>query len=101
MVDLPEILYASSEPAQSRKLKQLINQGRIRIVIPRVYSSNMTDPLEVITRRNVWQIISRIFPGALISHRTALEFAPSPGKNIYLTASSRRVYKWPGISIRF
>lgn len=101
MNDLPEIIFSSSDPVDSRRIGQWIDEGRLRKIIPRAYTSNLKDDLEVIVRRNIWMLISRLFPGSLVSHRTAIEHTMSLKGNIYLTSSSRRVYKWPGITVRF
>jgi Fic family protein len=101
MEQLPEIIYASSDPVESRRIGQLAEDGKIRSLVPRVYSSNLVDDPAIVIRRNIWQMLSHLFPGTLLSHRTALEFAISPKGNIYLTGTSRRVWYWPGIAIRF
>lgn len=100
MAELPEIVFASSDPVQSRKITGWIEEGILRPLIPRAYTSNLLDEPSVITRKNIWHLLSNLFPGFLISHRTALEYQISPKGNIYLTASARRVYRWPGVNIR-
>lgn len=100
MYHLPEILFASSEAVASRKIRRYLDEGLIRPLIPRVYTSNLDDALEDIVRRNIWLLVSHRFPKALISHRSALEYRLSPNNNLYLTARSRRVYRWPGANIR-
>ena len=100
MNTLAEIVFASSDSTESRKIRNLLDQDRIRVLIPRVYTSNLDDPLEHIVRRNIWLLVAHIFPKALISHRSAIEYRLSPASNLYLTAGSRRVYRWPGVNIR-
>ena len=100
MNSLPEILFASSDPSESRKIRAMLDAGEIRSLIPRVYTSNLQDDLEEIVRRNIWLLVSHIFPDALISHRSAIEYKLSPKGKLYLTAGSRRVYRWPGVDIR-
>ncbi len=46
-------------------------------------------------------MVATLFPDALISHRTALEFRPSPDGEVILTASTNRVVKYPGLTLRF
>ena len=100
MSQLPEIIFASSNPSESRQIRNMLNQGQVRPLIPRVYTSNLQDPIERIVRRNIWLLVSHIFPEAIISHRSAIEYHLSPSGNLYLTAGSRRVYRWPGVNIR-
>ena len=101
MKELPEIIFASSDPTQSRKIKDWIRRGKIRRLIPRVYTSNLVDAPDMIIKRNIWSILSQLFPGTIISHRTALELKISPANSIYLTGNSRRIYRWPGVNLRF
>ena len=100
MKSLPEIIFASSDPSESRRIRNMLNQGQLRSLIPRVYTSNMDDQTDLIVRRNIWLLIAHIFPEAIISHRSAIEYRISPKGNLYLTAGSRRVYRWPGVNIR-
>ncbi|MBK8505383.1 MAG: cell filamentation protein Fic [Saprospiraceae bacterium] len=101
MKELPEIIFASSDPTQSRKIKDWIKRGKIRRLIARVYTSNLVDAPDMIIKRNIWSILSQLFPGTIISHRTALELKISPANCLYLTGNSRRVYRWPGVNLRF
>jgi hypothetical protein len=100
MSQLPEIIFASSNPSESRRIRNMLNHGQIRPLIPRAYTSNIEDPIDQIVRRNIWLLVSHIFPEAIISHRSAIEYRLSPSSNLYLTAGSRRVYRWPGVNIR-
>jgi len=100
MSNLPEILFSSSDSSESRKIRGLLDKNLIRPLISRVYTTNLHDELDTIVKRNIWPLVAHIFPKALISHRSAIEFRISPKGNLYLTASSRRVYKWPGVNIR-
>lgn len=98
---LPEIVFASSNPSESKKIAELIEQKKLIPLVPRVYTSNLQEPLDGILRRNLWSILGHLFPKAIISHRSAFEFRTSPEKNLYLTYGYRKVLKWPGVTIRF
>lgn len=100
MSNLSEIIFASSVPAESRRIRGLLDKGEIRPLIPRVYTSNVKDKFNQIVKRNIWLLVSHIFPEAVISHRSAIEYRISPNNNLYLTTRSRRVYRWPGVNIR-
>jgi len=100
MSQLSEIIFASSDAAESRRIRGLLDKGKIRALIPRVYTSNLEEEIDQIVRRNIWLLVSHIFPEALISHRSAMEYRLSPKNNLYLTSGSRRVYRWPGVNIR-
>ena len=91
MNQISEIIFSSSDPSESRKIRSWLDAGRIRPLISRAYTSNLEDPLEQIVRRNIWLLVSYMFPEALISHRTAIAYRISPNNNLYLTAGSRRI----------
>ena len=98
---LPEILFSSSLPAESRKLRELLDAGKIRKLLPKAYTSNFEESDAEIVRKHLFPLIFRHYPEAMISHRTAFEFAPSPDSNIYLTSSQNRIVKWPGVTLKF
>ena len=97
---LPEIVFSSSDSYTSQQITKLVKAGQLRKLFPRVYTSNHIEKDETIVRRNLWMLLSHLFPEAILSHRSALEFRLSPEGNIYLTGKQRRVYKWPGVNVR-
>ena len=97
---LPEIVFGSSQSYTSRQISKLVKEGHLRKLIPRVYTSNMHDPGHLIVKRNLWQLISHLFPGAILSHRSAIEFRPSKKGNVYLTWHNKKVYDWHNIKIK-
>ncbi len=100
-VDLTkEIIFASSDPNVSRQISAMIKAGRLRKIAPRLYTSNLVDSFESIVRRNLIDILAWRYPGAIISHRSALEMRPTPQGDFFLTATySKRVTDLPGITI--
>lgn len=97
---LPEIVFSSSDPVISKQINALVREKQLRKLLPKVYTSNMLESDEAIVKKNLWMLLSSIFPGSILSHRSALEFKISPKGNIYLTGKNRRVYRWPGVNIR-
>jgi fido (protein-threonine AMPylation protein) len=98
MANLHEIVFASSNKAISRKVNQQVKSGELRKIAPRVYTSNANDPAEVIVLRNWFRILSHLFPGAILSHRSAIEGRPVDG-HIFLTYSSTRNVQLPGLMV--
>ena len=69
----------------------------------KIYTDDLTSPPEEIVRRHRLEIAAHFYPGALISHRTALEGSNiSPGGKFHLTVSRAvaTVRKLPGLEIR-
>jgi len=99
-VELPDILFGSSAQAESNRLMALLAAGSIRRLVPRVYTSDISGKDADIIQRNLWRLLSHKFPGAVLSHRSALEYAASSSGTIYLTGRKTRAVQWPGITIR-
>lgn len=59
----------------------------------------MTDQPENIIRRNIFIILGKLYPQAVISHRSAFEFKPTPGGHIFLTYTYTKNISLPGITI--
>lgn len=94
---LPEIVIGSSDKKMSTKLTQLKKEGKLRKIAPRVYTTNMNDADEVIVGRNLYKIIGSLYPGALISHRSAFELRPPLGGHFYLTYTYTKNVVLPGV----
>ncbi|MFK8164201.1 MAG: Fic family protein [Lewinella sp.] len=100
-MDLPEIIYGTNDKEINYRISRLVKEGRLRRILPRVYTRQIEEDDALVIRRNLWQLIANLFPGSVLSHRSAIEFEPSPKEILYLSARSRRVYKWPGITLKF
>src|SRR5687768_8152677 len=96
-----EIIFASSDKTESRRVTALLKEGQIRKIAPRIYTSNFTDEPAAIIKRNWFQILSRLYPEALLSHRSALEFVPTPNGHIFLTYTYNEKVELPGLTIHF
>ena len=96
---LPEIIFGSSDPGRSKKISRWQKEKRVRKLIPRVYTSNLRDSAEVIIKRNFWIILGHLYPGAILSHRSALEGGPTTDGHIFLTYKYKRIVKYPGITV--
>lgn len=96
-----EIIFGSSDKKISREIGKLEKADQIKKIAPRIYTSNFSDPPEKIIRRNIFQILGKLFPGALLSHRSAFEFKPTTTGDIFVTYKYTRKTTLPGIIIRF
>jgi hypothetical protein len=98
---LQEIIFASSDSKISKQISKLEKAKKIRKIAPRLYSPNFEDKKEIIIKRNLFHIISQLFPGAMLSHRSALEFQPTREGHIFLTYKYTKKISIPGITLRF
>lgn len=96
-MELQEIIFSSSDPATSRAISKMVKEGVLRKIAPRVYSSNFKEEPSVVIRRNIFRIIGHLYPGAILSHRSALEFKPTSTQQLFLTYSYDRIIKLPGV----
>ncbi|MBL7791501.1 MAG: Fic family protein, partial [Saprospiraceae bacterium] len=98
---LQEVVFSSSDPSVSKRLAMLVNTGKLRKIAPRIYTPNLTDDPAAIIRRNLFSIIGSLYPGAVLSHRSALEFQPTADGSLFLTYTYTKNIKLPGITLRF
>ena len=98
---LPPFLYPGANPAERRSLALLKQSGKIRSIGPRLYTSLPEAQTADAVRKSWMSIVSALFPTVMISHRTALEFKPTPDGEIFLTSSARRTIDYPGIRLSF
>lgn len=100
-IHLQEIICSSSDKKVSKQISMLEKAGKIRKIAPRIYTSNFTDTDAVIIRRNIFSILGTLYPGALLSHRSAIEFKPTATGQIFVTYTYTKKIELPGITIRF
>lgn len=98
---LPPLLFATSDRAEQRVLAGLKRSGRIRRIGPRLYASVPAAKVPA-TVQGAWTtIVDRLFPDTVLSHRSAIELAPSPDGELFLTSSTNRDVTYPGLRLRF
>ena len=98
---LPPLLFPGRTAAEQRWLTGLKKARRIRSIGPRLYASIAQARTAEAVRGSWMDIVARLYPDALISYRTALEFKPTPDGEIWLTSSTNRVVSYPGLRLRF
>lgn len=95
-----EIIFGSSEKTISQQISRLVKAGKIKKIAPRIYTSNLNEQADVLIRRNWYKILAQQFPGALLSHRSALEFKPTAAGEIFITYKYTKNIPLPGLIIR-
>jgi hypothetical protein len=96
---IQEIIYASSDKKESRQINSLLKQKLIKKIAPRIYTSNLEEKPAVVIKRNWYRILAHLFPDALLSHRSALEFKPTNSGHIFVTHSYTSTVKYPGLIV--
>ncbi|TNE74796.1 Fic family protein [bacterium] len=100
-IHLQEIIFGSSDSTISKRISQLERKGEIRKLAPRVYTGNLEEDPEKIIGRNLFLVLGHLYPGAVLSHRSALEFKPTSTGQLFLTYKYTKKATLPGLSIRF
>jgi len=101
LTHLKEIIYSSSDKKVRKQIALLESTGKIKKIAPRIFTSNFIDTDEVIIKRNIFSILGNLYPGALLSHRSAIEFKPTTTGQIFVTYTYTKKIELPGITIRF
>ncbi|MEI8054186.1 MAG: Fic family protein [Bacteroidota bacterium] len=98
---LQEVIFSSQDPKISIQISKLLKSGAIRKIAPRVYSPNLEEAIEGIIRRNLFQILGNLYPGTVLSHRSAFDFQPTKTGQIFLTTSYTKKVNLAGITLQF
>lgn len=97
---LPEIVFDTDTSFTPEAVGKLVQQGQLRKLGPKLYTSNLIDPPEAIVGRQIFVIAGHFFPGAVVGYRTALEEAPSPDGIVCLSYHRSRKVSLPGHTIK-
>ena len=96
-----EILFGSSNPQEAYKIAKMLHEKKIRKIAPRIYSANFEETSAEIIKRNILVILGNLYPGAVLSHRSAFEFKPTGTNQIFVTYKYTRKVSLPGVTINF
>lgn len=99
MIDINEIIMATSDKKETAKKTALIKSGRLRKIAPKIYTTNLEEEPEVIVKRNLFHILGELYPKAVISHRSAFELRPTENGDIFLTYTYSKVVSLPGVKV--
>lgn len=98
--DLPEIIFSSSITVESRRISRLKSAGKLVKIAPRIYTSNLKSSPESVIRYHWHEIIAHLFPGAVLSHQTALNHGEIIDDTIFLTYRYTKKIHLPGLTVR-
>lgn len=96
---LPEIIFASNDPVHSKSIQRELRARRLKKLCPKVYTSDLITPPETLVSRNLYPILAKLYPGALLSHRSALEGRPV-AQTVFLTYRYTKKVNLPGVVVR-
>jgi fido (protein-threonine AMPylation protein) len=96
---LPELVFADAQT--SKRYQREVAARRMRRLIRGVYTPNQEDSPDIIIQRNRPDIIDRLFPNTVVSHRSAFEIGAAVQPHIWLTGNfaKERAIRLPGLTI--
>jgi fido (protein-threonine AMPylation protein) len=98
---MSELLFGSSDRKENYKISKMHNKKLIRKISPRIYTTNMEEEPSIIIKRNILEILGNLYPGALLSHRSAFEYKPTSTNQIFATYTYTKKINLPGVTINF
>jgi len=96
---LQEIIF--TDKALSPQIVKWEKAGLVKKIAPRIYSGKLEDTAEALIRRNLFAILGRQYPNAVISHRSAFELRPTETGDFFLTYSYTKKISLPGVTVHF
>src|SRR5207245_7457970 len=97
---LPEILLSqATDPAQSKRVRRLASDGRLRKLYAGIYTSNLDAPPDALILRHWRAIAGHLLHGAVVSHRSAFDGRPHDGRLFVTRGKTRRTLELPGLVI--
>lgn len=97
-------LVPGLDPAQRRKLARDAKSGKLRRLTSGLYTDNLTDPSAKVIERGALAVAAALYPGAILSGRSAATLTPSRIDHrlvLFLSdGKTRRVANVLGLEIR-
>jgi hypothetical protein len=100
-IHLQDIVFGSSDSAISQQIAKHIREGKLKKIAPRLYTGKLTDSAEEIINRNLFSILGKQYNGAVLSHRSALEYRPTESGMLFLTYTYTKKIDLPGVTLSF
>ena len=87
---------------RSAEISRAVKAGTLRKLASKIYTDDLLAPPADVLRRHRLEIVAHFYPGAVISHRSALEGNVSPAGKLHLTLPQAvaPVRELPGLEIR-
>lgn len=94
------LLFSTAQ--RSSEILRATRAGTLRKLATKIYTDDLRSPPEDVIRRHRLEIVAHFYPGAIISHRSALEGNVSPAGKLHLTLPQAvaPVRELPGLEIR-
>jgi hypothetical protein len=96
---LPELVFADA--ATSKRYQRQVEAGRMRRIARGMYTPNLEDAPDIIVQRNRHDVLDALYPGTVVSHRSAIEIGAAVQPHVWLSSpvAKERTVKYPGLVI--
>lgn len=98
LLELPEVFPADAAPRST--VSDAVQRGTLRRLTRGLYTRNLDDPPEQVVRRNLWDVVAALYPGALIADRSARLGRPTEDGSLFLVHDRQREVRLPGLVLR-
>jgi len=95
------IVTRQADRAEARRVERRAQAGELRRLYAGIYTDDLTAPLETVARRELFSLCALLAPGAIVSHRSAIDLRPTSAGDLFLTGPYRRdLLNVHGLSLR-
>ena len=98
LLELPEVFPASAAPRST--VSDALGRGELRRLARGLYTRNLADPPGAVVRRNLWDVVAALYPGALIADRSARLGRPADDGSLFLVHDRPGETRLPGLILR-
>lgn len=98
LIDLPEVFPASAAPRST--VSDALGRGELRRLARGLYTRNLDDPPDQVIRRNLWDVVAALYPGAVIADRSARLGRPAEDGSLFLVHDRPGEVRLPGLDLR-
>ncbi|HTP26596.1 MAG TPA: hypothetical protein VMK12_13205, partial [Anaeromyxobacteraceae bacterium] len=98
LLELPEVFPASAAPRST--VSDALRRGELRRLARGLYTRDLDDPPEQVIRRNLWDVVAALYPGALIADRSARLGRPAEDGSLFLVHDRPGEVQLPGLDLR-
>ena len=93
-----EVFPASAAPRST--VSDALKRGELRRLARGLYTRNLNDPPEQVVRRNLWDIVAALYPGAVVADRSARLGRPAEDGSLFLVHDRPGETRLPGLVLR-
>jgi hypothetical protein len=99
LAELPEVFPAGA--AARSTVSDALARGELRRLARGLYTRNLTDPVEQVIRRNLYDAVAALYPSAVIADRSArLGARPAEDGSLFLVHDRASEVQLPGLTLR-